>query len=170
METIDWSKLFSLSFKVIKEPYFQSFQYKVLNRIINCKDKLYTWRITDNNNCVYCNDIDTQEHHFFYCNESTNFWKLVSKWTKENLDTSFNLTICEIMFGIPIDYNQTIKAINFMIILGKWFINNSRSLDIPINFQNNLAFLKTKIDQMILNKTIINVDPHLWEIDLLIAL
>ena len=70
---------------------------------------------------------------FFYCNESINFLKLVSKWTKENVDTSFNLTICEVMYGIPIDHNQTIKVINFMIILDKWFINNSKNLDKPVN-------------------------------------
>ena len=74
------------------------------------------------------------------------------------------------MFGIPIDDNQTIKVINFMIILGKWFINNSRTLNKPINFQNYIAFVKTKIDQIMLSKPTNNVDPQLWEIDLLIAL
>ena len=42
MENIDWSKIFSLSFRTVREPYFHSFQYKVLNRILNCKDKLFT--------------------------------------------------------------------------------------------------------------------------------
>ena len=57
MENIDWSKIFSLSFRTIREPHFHSFQYKVLNRILNCKDKLFTWKKTDNNICVYCNDV-----------------------------------------------------------------------------------------------------------------
>ena len=42
METVDWNKIYRLTFKVIREPYFHSFQYKILNRILNCKDKLFT--------------------------------------------------------------------------------------------------------------------------------
>ena len=121
MENIDWSKIFSLSFRTIREPFFHSFQYRVLNRILNCKDKLLTWKKTDT--CVYCNDIDTLEHHLFYWVEFIIFWKSVSGWIKSNLDTSFDLTICEIIFGIPIFHNQSITAINFIILLGKWYIN-----------------------------------------------
>ena len=51
MENIDWSKIFSLSFRTIREPYFHSFQYKVVNRILNCKDKRFTWKKPDNNTC-----------------------------------------------------------------------------------------------------------------------
>ena len=74
MANIDWSKIFSLSFRTIWEPYFHSFQYKVLNQILNCKDKLLTWKQTDNNTCVYCNDIDSLENHLFYCVECVSFW------------------------------------------------------------------------------------------------
>ena len=115
MESVDWSKIYSLPFTIIKEPYFHSFQYKVLNRIINCKDKLFTWKISEDNICIYCNNIDTLEHHLYSCTECEKFWELISKWIKNNLDTSFKLTICEIIFGIPIDHNQAIRAINFII-------------------------------------------------------
>ena len=86
-----------------------------------------------------------------------------------NLETSFNLTICKIIFGIPLDQNQTIKAIKFMIILGKWFINNCRSSDKSINFQNFLILWRTKFNQIIMRKNINYWDPQLWEIDMSIS-
>ena len=42
-----------------------SFQYKILNRITNCREKLFLWKIVQNNKCIYCNDVDGLEHHFF---------------------------------------------------------------------------------------------------------
>ena len=42
---------YQLPYTFIKEPFLQEFQYKVLNRIINCNDKLYIWKIKDNNKC-----------------------------------------------------------------------------------------------------------------------
>ena len=76
----------------------------------------------------------------------------------------------QIIFGIPIFHNQSITAINFIILLGKWYINNIRSLNKTWNFQNFLTFVKIKTDEIILIKTTNNVDPQMWEIDWLIAL
>ena len=41
LETHEWHITFSLPYKIIQEPYFQSFQFKILHRIINCNDNLY---------------------------------------------------------------------------------------------------------------------------------
>ena len=35
LKTIDWKDIYKISFNVIREPYLQSFQYKVINRILN---------------------------------------------------------------------------------------------------------------------------------------
>ena len=45
MENYEWVNIYLLSPKITTEPYFQSFQYKIINRIINCKDKLFIWGI-----------------------------------------------------------------------------------------------------------------------------
>ena len=123
----------------------------------------------EDNKCIYCN-IDTLEYHLYTCTECEKFWELTSEWIKNNLDRSFRLTICEIVFGIPIDQNQAIQAINFIILLGKWFINNSRTQNQQLTFKTFLRLLKKKIEEIILSKTINNVDPQLWEMDMVIAL
>ena len=149
MEGYDWNRIFLLPYKIIKEPFLQGFQYKVLNRIINCNDKLYTWKIKDNNKCEYCKHIDTLEHHFFWCDQSRDFWIKVQEWSKSNLDTTMTLTVCEILFGICIDDNESFMTLNFLILLGKLFINRSRNNGEPIYYINFLSLLKEKIQNII---------------------
>ena len=43
--TPNWKAIYNLPYKITSEPYLQSFQYKILNRILNCNDKLHTWGI-----------------------------------------------------------------------------------------------------------------------------
>ena len=105
---LEWNKIFKLPFLTTCEPYLQSFQYKILNRILNCRDKLYVWDILKNNKCIYCDKIDTIEHHLFECEETTLFWNRLEKWMKDNLEVSISLTICEVLFGIPIPNNPDI--------------------------------------------------------------
>ena len=76
LETLEWERFYILPFRLTTEPHLQSFQYKIMNRIINCRDKLFTWKISLDNKCEYCNNIDTLEHHLFYCIESKKYGKI----------------------------------------------------------------------------------------------
>ena len=79
------------------------------------------------------------------------------------------LTICEVLFGIPI-HDEGIKSINFIILMGKWFIKQRRTQDKVLNFHTFRTVLKAKIDMIIYNKTINNKDPDKWEMCLAIML
>ena len=74
---MNWKSKYKLAFQVTKEPYFQSFQYKILNRILNCNANLYKWKIINSNLCAYCDEIDNIEHRLFTCEESNTFWKRI---------------------------------------------------------------------------------------------
>ena len=74
LETHNWSQTYKLTSTFTKESYLQSFQYKVLNRILNCKERLYRWGISDENACKECKVVDTLEHHLFDCKLSKNLW------------------------------------------------------------------------------------------------
>ena len=76
LESIDWKSVFTLACKICKEPYLQTFQYKV---------------------------IDTIEHHLYYCPISLKFWNEVSLWLYDITKVKLNLTICEIIFGISLN-------------------------------------------------------------------
>ena len=36
-------------FKYVREPYIQSFQYKIINRILNTNEKLFKWSLKQSN-------------------------------------------------------------------------------------------------------------------------
>ena len=85
--TPNWKEVYNLPYKITSEPYLHSFQYKILNRILNCNDKLYTWGIKkDNGKCTYsfiCEEIDTLEHHLYECEESRVFWTRTTQWLEK---------------------------------------------------------------------------------------
>ena len=81
----------------------------------------------------------------------------------DNLEISFPLTICEVLFGIPISNNIDIEIINFLISIGKWFINQMRNNEWPLYFINFLHIAKQKIEVIVLNNKIQCIDNKEWQ-------
>ena len=98
LETEEWSPIFKRTFYITKEPYLQSFQYKILNRILNTNENLYKWKIQNSSECKLCGEVDGVEHHLFYCNKSKSFWTSLKNWMVNNLGFGFELTVCEVIF------------------------------------------------------------------------
>ena len=111
LENQDWKPIYSLPFHITAEPYFQSFQYKIINRIINTREKLYDWKIIDSNKCLSCGLVDTIELHFVNCPTSKHIWDQLFSWINNNLEVRFPLTECEILFGITANNYTEIKII-----------------------------------------------------------
>ena len=125
--------------------------------------KNLTWRIKNSNTCNYCKGIDTIEHHLFDCPESKQFWNKVAGWLTDNIDIHFNFTICEIIFGIPSNENPDIDVINFLIIMGKWYINKAKSEKEPLYFLNFLTLIKNKIETIVQANQIQNRSNREWQ-------
>ena len=121
LESSNWDEIFERISLITKEPALQTFQYKVINRIVNCRYNLYKWKIIDSPLCTYCSTVDTIEHHLFSCRSTLKFWHEVTKWTKKNLEVTLNFTICEILFGIPFHGDINLFIINSLIMHGKIF-------------------------------------------------
>ena len=145
LEKYNWNDTFVLPYKVIKETYMQSFQYKVLNRVINCNFNLFKWGIKNSPNCAYCENIDTVTHHFFECADCIEFWKKVEQWLFEKLKVKFNLTVCEVIFGIPFSNDSLMQIINYVIILAKYFINKQRHNGKKLTFHSFIYTLKENV-------------------------
>ena len=74
IENYDLKEIYMIPFKYVREPYLQSFQYKIINHILNTNEKLEKWAIKQSNNCNFCQSIDTFEHHLYQCQASKIIW------------------------------------------------------------------------------------------------
>ena len=77
---LNWTEIYILPNKISNEPYLQTFQYKVLNRIVNCNECLFEFKIKESENCLSCNQVDTLEHHLVSCKIYHKMWKKIQEW------------------------------------------------------------------------------------------
>ena len=80
LEVASWNEIFRATHYTCLETYLQTFQYKIVHRILNSNYNLYKWKIIDNPFCIYCANIDTIEHHLYLCGFSKQFWEKLEKW------------------------------------------------------------------------------------------
>ena len=71
----EWSVIFSRPYKSVRETQLQSFQYKIIHRIIACNKKLFDMKIKDSPTCNFCNQIDDIDHFFFNCPMVQTLWR-----------------------------------------------------------------------------------------------
>ena len=139
-------------YKIAKEPYLQSFQYKILNGTVNCRYNLYIkWNKISCDKCLYYSNTDTVEHHFCYCSVSTNFWYESNKFLYKTISIKINFSVCEILFGIFSYSNNddvVFSIINLTILLGKWFLNSCKAHEKPVNFSDFVKMLKDKLESI----------------------
>ena len=162
LNDISWKDIYLLPYKTVREPYLQTFQYKILNRTINCRHLLYVWKLIDSPNCVYCDSVDTIEHHFFLCNQSQIFWNRISEWLFQILEIKFRFTICEILLGIPVENDNTISTLNLIILLGKSYINMKRSKKENLYLFEFITIVKEKMETYKLIWEMYNQDNSLY--------
>ena len=137
--------------RIVPDVYISCFQYKILNRLLNCNHNLYKWKKSDTPLCCYCDSIDTIQHHLFECSVSEAFWKRVCAWLRSVMciDFLYEFTECEILFGYNIfetKYSAVNHIQNIVILVGKWYLNKNRSDHQYICFNQFLCILKRKID------------------------
>ena len=63
--------------------------------------------------------MDGVEHHIFYCIKSKSFWTKLKNWMIDNLGYGFELTVCELIFGIPDTKKSRHKVIKCFNPYGK---------------------------------------------------
>ena len=166
LENLEWDTIYLLPYKITSEPFLQSLQYKILNRILNCKDRLLKWKISESNKCNYCDQIDTLEHHLIHCTTSSPIWDSLTEWICNNLLIIYHFTECEQLFGIPFTNSIDLKLINLLILFTKWFINRKKTLKAKLYFIEQICELKVKIVIIILSNTQNDKTIPEWQIQL----
>lgn len=119
-----WKFWYLLPYRISREVRLQSFQFRVMHRIIPCNKYLSLIRIRESSTCSFCEEEDDLYHFFLGCSDTNTFWTSVDLWLQENSLTTQslgNLSEIEFLFGIPSlepeDYRR-----NFILLLGKFYI------------------------------------------------
>ena len=102
-----------------------------------------------NPQCKYCsdNEDDTIEHYFFQCTDVLIFWNSFCRWWKDIHDFSFALKEQDIIFGVENENCvKCIDVLNFCILLGKYYIYNTKRNQGKISILEYKHVMKNKIE------------------------
>ena len=145
LEALKWENIYTLPFKVVSDTYIITLQYKIIHRVFACSEQLYLWKIVESPLCIYCNSNENIEHFFYYCPDTQHFWQEVGTWLTRNMSYKIELTVLEVLFGLPNVDPKYYFAVNFVILIGKYSINKSKKQEEYLNLEKFLKCLKWKL-------------------------
>ena len=90
-----WNELFKDPFLMTRETKSQTFQYKIIRRIIDCNEKLYHMKIRTTPTLSKCDELDDIIHFFVLCPETYSFCLSLYRWWNTNtpIGNQIHLTI-----------------------------------------------------------------------------
>ena len=124
--TIDWKRVYLLSFLTTLETKLREFQFKILNRIVFTNEKLFRFGMAESDKCAFCQtEVESIEHLLFSCKISSVFWKYVLSWLGDNNIIVENLKEEAIIFG-KFDVGDDFLLVNHILLLGKYYIYSQK--------------------------------------------
>ena len=118
--SVEWKKIYSLSFNATLDMKLRIFQYKILNHILYTNSKLFAFKIVDSPLCTFCKkEEESLEHLLFYCKIVDLFWKEVLSWIAIYKDEVVEISLIDILFG-KFDIDKDFKAIIYIYIYYYW--------------------------------------------------
>ena len=154
-----WQNLFRQPFKITRETKLQSFQYRILHRIVPCNKWLYNLKIKQSSKCTYCENEDTIIHFFLHCNKVNDLWNYFFNWWNNICEFKIINPIEEcIIFGFQ-GKGTVIEVLNYCILLCKYYIYKQRLYgDNKLDLYEFLVQLKYKLK---IEKTICDKDDRI---------
>ena len=129
MSEEEWTDVFLRPYICLRETKLQSFQYKIIHRIINCNKKLFDMRIKNSPLCTYCDQTDDIGHFFFLCKDVYEFWREIYTWWNtldyDGVDFPAYPNVKTIIFGSQ-DVTEGVAVLNFCIFHIKYYIYRQR--------------------------------------------
>ncbi len=82
LANINLKPIYMLPFEIVRDTKIQVFQFKIIDRILACKETLKRWSITEDDFCGNCDETETIEHLFYYGNRRSVqiFIKMLERW------------------------------------------------------------------------------------------
>lgn len=143
-----WERIYCMSFNITRETKLQSFQYKIIHRIIACNKWLHNIKIKLCSTCEFCECDDNIQHFLLFCTKTKEFWNHWFNWWENT--SSIDISNCDhtaecILFGYP-GQNDIITVLNYCILIAKYFIYINKMLGKnEFDMYSYLIILKQKL-------------------------
>ena len=138
----EWDKVYSLPFRSTLDSKTREFQYKILNCIVYTNEKLYRFGLVPSPSCtLYQKSAESIEHLLFSCKISSEFWKHVLSWLKDNSIDIETLREWDIIFG-KFDIKDNFTLVNHLLLLGKYYIYSKKCQNSLPTVQGFIARIK----------------------------
>ena len=148
-----WEIIFNLPNKTVNEIKIMSFQYKCLHRVLNCKEKLKQWKLSETDFCNFCGEKDTLIHFLITCYKPYALWKSLTNWWNKFRKIKINLKrndiIENLIFGFMANDVEH-KTLNFITLYAKYYIYANKQFNKnDIDFYKFLIYLNHAIGREI---------------------
>ena len=145
IEEDEWSDIYLRSAQLTHNTKIVQMQYKLLMRIIDCNKWLFKCKKTETENCR-CGKLDDIEHFFIECDQVKCLWHQMFRWWKDIVDTTFNFSNKEIIFGVDNVFNlEVIMYTNYLILIVKYYIYISKIKEEELCFLKAISLLKAEL-------------------------
>ena len=118
-----WELIYENPFKLTKTSEVLMIQYKSIHRILAVNHNLKKWKKVEKEVCDHCNENDTIEHFIYLCSNTKKEWESLQKWWKTTFNFTIDISILEIMFGLPNENEEKMFNLYNYIILYANIIN-----------------------------------------------
>jgi hypothetical protein len=155
----DMIRIYTIPYISSKHTNLQSFQYKVLNKILNCNYWLHKIKIKDTSKCRFCPEMETIEHYLYACKVTKQFWKyFLTWWNTIRSDQVKELKESDIVLGYMKDNNEgkVNKILNCCLLLGKEMIHTQKSY----NKQPDLYTFHIQLKDYILTERAVAINQN----------
>ena len=118
----NWKKVYSLPFRTTLDSKLREFHYKILNNIVCTNDILFRFGLSQSPNCTFCNEEpESLEHLLSRCEVSSECWKEVLSWLKENNIVTESFGEIGLLLGI-FEEMEDFLLINHVTLSGKCYV------------------------------------------------
>jgi hypothetical protein len=130
---------FSLLSRLKLPPWFCSFQWKLLHRLIPTGRYLFLRKLRQSEECIFCDEpVDDLEHYFFYCDCVRDIWAcLEDRLTEIGIDTLItraDALLGSLNGGVPL---------NIIFVWTRAFLYRCKMKEILPSFPALLGILKS---------------------------
>ena len=135
-----WKTIFVKCFKTTIDTQLQWFQARILHRILPTRRYLSICKIVNSPNCLFCDEYEESLCHLFWeCSHVKKFWIDLEDMLKRKCYNCARFSFRQelVVFGTSANI-ITDRAIDFLILLAKFYIYKCRFIE---NIPNCLSFI-----------------------------